>query len=140
MLFVGGSTSITHMHFDMDMSHILHTQFMGRKKVLMLAAFLFFISAVGSASAHSLFYFILARILGGIAVGIASILSPMYIAELAPAKYRGTLVSLNQLAIVVGILVAFFSNWLLVDTGVNPASQTLVGSSFFNSGISVLPI
>ena len=91
----------------------------GRKKVLMLAALLFFISALGSASAHSLFYFILARILGGIAVGIASILSPMYIAELAPAKYRGTLVSLNQLAIVVGILVAFFSNWLLVDTGVN---------------------
>ncbi|HEY3372701.1 MAG TPA: sugar porter family MFS transporter [Prolixibacteraceae bacterium] len=91
----------------------------GRKKVLMIAALLFLISALGSASAHSLFNFILARTLGGIAVGVASILSPMYIAELAPAKYRGTLVSLNQLAIVVGILVAFFSNWLLVDVGVN---------------------
>jgi SP family arabinose:H+ symporter-like MFS transporter len=91
----------------------------GRKKVLMLAALLFFISAVGSASAHSLFYFLIARILGGLAVGIASILSPMYITELAPAKYRGSLVSLNQLAIVMGILVAFFSNYLLVDTGVN---------------------
>jgi SP family arabinose:H+ symporter-like MFS transporter len=91
----------------------------GRKKVLMLAAFLFFLSAVGSASAHSLVFFVIARMLGGIAVGVASILSPMYIAELAPAKYRGTLVSLNQLAIVIGILVAFFSNWLLVDTGVN---------------------
>lgn len=91
----------------------------GRKKVLMLAALLFFISAVGSASAHSLSFFLFFRILGGIAVGVASILSPMYIAELAPAKYRGTLVSLNQLAIVIGILVAFFSNYLLVDTGVN---------------------
>ncbi len=91
----------------------------GRKKVLMMAALLFFISAVGSASAHSLYFFLIARVLGGIAVGVASILSPMYIAELAPAKYRGTLVSLNQLAIVIGILVAFFSNYLLVDTGEN---------------------
>jgi len=91
----------------------------GRKKVLMLAALLFFISAVGSASAHSLSFFLFSRILGGIAVGVASILSPMYIAELAPAKFRGTLVSLNQLTIVIGILVAFFSNYLLVDTGEN---------------------
>lgn len=91
----------------------------GRKKVLMAAAFLFFISAVGSASAHSLIIFLFARILGGLAVGVASILSPMYIAELAPAKYRGTLVSLNQLAIVIGILVAFFSNYLLVNSGEN---------------------
>lgn len=91
----------------------------GRKKVLMMAAFLFFLSAIGSASARSLYFFLIARILGGIAVGVASILSPMYIAELAPAKFRGTLVSLNQLAIVVGILVAFFSNYLLVGTGEN---------------------
>jgi len=91
----------------------------GRKKVLMVAALLFFISAIGSASAHSLQYFLIARILGGLAVGVASILSPMYIAELAPAKYRGSLVSLNQLAIVTGILVAFFSNYLLAGTGVN---------------------
>lgn len=91
----------------------------GRKKVLMAAALLFFISAVGSASSHSLSFFLFSRILGGIAVGVASILSPMYIAELAPAKYRGTLVSLNQLAIVIGILVAFFSNYLLVNTGEN---------------------
>ncbi len=91
----------------------------GRKKVLMMAALLFFVSAVGSATAHALIFFLIARILGGLAVGVASILSPMYIAELAPAKYRGTLVSLNQLAIVIGILVAFFSNYLLVGTGEN---------------------
>jgi SP family arabinose:H+ symporter-like MFS transporter len=91
----------------------------GRKKVLMLAAILFFLSAIGSATAHSLLIFVLARITGGVAVGVASILSPMYIAELAPARHRGFLVSLNQLAIVIGILVAFFSNWVLVDTGSN---------------------
>jgi len=89
----------------------------GRKRVLMFAAFLFFLSAVGSAMAHSLPVFVMARMTGGVAVGVASILSPMYIAELAPARHRGFLVSLNQLAIVTGILVAFFSNWLLVDTG-----------------------
>jgi MFS transporter, SP family, arabinose:H+ symporter len=91
----------------------------GRKKVLMLAAVLFFMSAIGSATAHSLMVFIMARITGGLAVGVASILSPMYIAELAPARHRGFLVSLNQLAIVLGILTAFFSNWVLVDTGSN---------------------
>lgn len=91
----------------------------GRRKVLMLAALLFIVSAVGSASAHSLPVFISARILGGLAVGVASVLSPMYIAELSPARYRGSLVSLNQLAIVIGILVAFFSNYLLVNTGEN---------------------
>ncbi len=91
----------------------------GRKKVLMLAAVLFLVSAVGSAMSTSLPFFITARVIGGVAVGVASILSPMYIAEIAPAKYRGQLVSLNQLAIVTGILVAFFTNYLLVDTGEN---------------------
>ena len=91
----------------------------GRKKVLMFAALIFLSSAIGSASAHSLLYFLVARVLGGVAVGVASILSPMYITELAPARYRGSLVSLNQLAIVIGILVAFFSNYLLVDSGPN---------------------
>jgi MFS transporter, SP family, arabinose:H+ symporter len=91
----------------------------GRRKILMLAAFLFFISAVGCAISTSLPVFVSARVVGGLAVGVASILSPMYIAEVAPAKYRGRLVSLNQLAIVIGILVAFFTNYLLVGTGEN---------------------
>lgn len=91
----------------------------GRKKVLMLAALLFLVSATGSAGSTGLATFITARIIGGLAVGVASILSPMYIAEIAPAKYRGRLVSLNQLAIVVGILAAFFTNYLLVNTGEN---------------------
>ncbi|MGV8095075.1 MAG: sugar porter family MFS transporter [Mangrovibacterium sp.] len=91
----------------------------GRKKILMLAALLFLISAVGSAGSAGLTTFITARVIGGLAVGVASILSPMYIAEIAPAKYRGRLVSLNQLAIVIGILIAFFTNYLLVNTGEN---------------------
>jgi len=91
----------------------------GRKKTLMVAALLFVISAFGSAVASRLSIFISFRILGGLGVGIASMLSPMYISEISPAERRGRLVSLNQLAIVIGILLAFISNALLVDTGEN---------------------
>jgi len=91
----------------------------GRKKVLMLAAALFFVSAVVSALSTRLLLFVIARLMGGLAVGVASILSPMYIAEIAPARYRGLLVSMNQLTIVTGILMAFFTNYLLVNTGEN---------------------
>lgn len=91
----------------------------GRRKILMLAAFLFLISSVGSASSTTLFFFVSARLIGGVAVGVASILSPMYIAEISPAQYRGRLVSLNQLAITTGMLIAFFTNYLLVNTGEN---------------------
>ncbi len=91
----------------------------GRKKTLMAAAFLFVVSALGSAMATNLVVFILYRILGGLGVGIASMLSPMYISEISPAEQRGRLVSFNQLAIVIGILLAFISNALLVDTGEN---------------------
>jgi SP family arabinose:H+ symporter-like MFS transporter len=91
----------------------------GRRKVLMFAALLFLLSAVGSALSTSLFMFVTARLVGGLAVGVASILSPMYIAEISPAPYRGRLVSLNQLAIVTGILIAFFTNYLLVGAGEN---------------------
>lgn len=95
------------------------SDFFGRKKTLMAAAFLFVVSALGSAMATNLVVFILYRILGGLGVGIASMLSPMYISEISPAEQRGRLVSFNQLAIVIGILLAFISNALLVDTGEN---------------------
>jgi SP family arabinose:H+ symporter-like MFS transporter len=91
----------------------------GRKKTLMVAALLFGVSAFGSALANKLAVFILFRIMGGLGVGIASMLSPMYISEISPAARRGRLVSFNQLAIVIGILLAFISNALLVDTGEN---------------------
>lgn len=90
---------------------------LGRRSTLLITALLFIISAVGSALAESFTGFIAYRIIGGIAVGAASVLSPVYIAEIAPPKSRGKLVSINQLAVVIGILLAFFSNYILVGMG-----------------------
>jgi sugar porter (SP) family MFS transporter len=90
---------------------------LGRRKSLMGAAILFGASALTSAAAGDLWQFCLFRLLGGLAIGIASTLTPVYIAEIAPHHQRGRLVSLNQLAVVIGILVAFFSNWQLSRLG-----------------------
>jgi SP family sugar porter-like MFS transporter len=85
----------------------------GRKKLLTVAAFLFAVSSLGIAAVNTFSGFVAWRLAGGIAIGLASNLSPMYIAEVAPAPVRGRLVSLNQLAIVVGILLAQFINWVI---------------------------
>lgn len=85
----------------------------GRKRLLIAAGLVFAISSVGTGLAPSFAAFVPWRILGGFAIGMASSLSPMYIAEVAPAQYRGKLVSLNQLTIVVGILLAQIVNWLI---------------------------
>ncbi len=85
----------------------------GRKPLLIIAAFIFLISAYGTGAYDDFIVFLIARFIGGIAIGIASGLSPMYIAEISPAEIRGKLVSLNQLAIVVGILAAQIVNWAL---------------------------
>lgn len=85
----------------------------GRKRLLIAAGLVFAVSSIGTAMASSFSAFVPWRILGGFAIGMASSLSPMYIAELAPAQYRGKLVSLNQLTIVVGILLAQVVNWLI---------------------------
>ncbi len=98
----------------------------GRKKVLILCAVLFTVSAILSALPRSFTELVIARFIGGMGVGMASVVSPMYIAEISPAKIRGRLVALNQLAIVVGILLSYFSNWLLVDTGINNWRYMLV--------------
>jgi len=89
----------------------------GRKKALLLSAVLFTISAISSAVANNLTQFALARMIGGFGVGAASMLSPLYIAEISPAHVRGRLVSLNQLAIVVGFLVVYFVNALVAHFG-----------------------
>jgi len=86
----------------------------GRKRLLMLAALLFVVTSLGNALAHNFTLFIAWRILGGVGIGLASGLSPMYISEVAPAQMRGKLVSINQLTIVVGILAAQVVNWWLV--------------------------
>ncbi|RZU40795.1 sugar porter family MFS transporter [Edaphobacter modestus] len=89
----------------------------GRRKSLMGAALLFAVSALGSALAVSFVFFACMRGFGGLAIGLASALTPVYISEVAPPESRGRLVSLNQLAIVTGILVAYLSNWQLAGLG-----------------------
>ncbi|HVN79780.1 MAG TPA: sugar porter family MFS transporter [Terriglobia bacterium] len=85
----------------------------GRKRLLLLSGFLFALTSIGTGMASAFTEFVIWRILGGIAIGLASNLSPMYIAEVAPASIRGKLVSINQLTIVIGILAAQFTNWLI---------------------------
>lgn len=89
----------------------------GRKKVLMLTAVLFVVSALMSAFTTNFSVFVLSRIMGGIAVGGAILIAPVYIAEISPAKQRGSLVSFNQLMIVIGISASFFSNYFLLSLG-----------------------
>jgi len=88
---------------------------MGRKKILIITSSFFVVSTIGTALATNVSQFVIARILGGIAVGAASIVSPMYIAEISPSKIRGTMVSLNQLTITMGILISYLINYFLVD-------------------------
>ena len=85
----------------------------GRKRLLILAAVLFVVSSLATGLADTFTQFVLWRIVGGVAIGIASNLSPMYIAEIAPAAIRGKLVSLNQFNIVTGIVLAQVVNWLV---------------------------
>ncbi len=87
----------------------------GRKKLLIVSALIFFFSAVATGLADTFAYFLVARFFGGIGIGVASGLSPMYIAEVAPTSIRGKLVSLNQLTIVLGILAAQITNWLIAE-------------------------
>lgn len=89
----------------------------GRRRVLIYSAILFAISSIGAALPRNLSEFVAARLCGGLAIGAASVLAPLYIAEISPAHLRGRLVSLNQMAIVTGILLAYFVNWTLAWTG-----------------------
>ena len=103
----------------------------GRKRGLIIAALLFLLSALGSAAPEFLFapigtggaayiwHLVFYRIVGGIGVGLASMLSPMYIAEIAPAKIRGNLVAWNQMAIVTGMLLVYFVNYGIAEVGGN---------------------
>lgn len=91
----------------------------GRKPTLVLVGVLFLVSAIGSAIAQDPYTFALLRFIGGVGVGISSIVVPAYISEIAPAKYRGRLVALYQFQIVFGILIAFISNFLISGTSGN---------------------
>ncbi|HOW88735.1 MAG TPA: sugar porter family MFS transporter, partial [Elusimicrobiales bacterium] len=87
----------------------------GRKKMLFACGILFLASAAGCAVSKAWWVLLAARFIGGVAIGAASVMAPMYIAEIAPGRLRGRLVAVAQFNIVAGILVAFFSNYLLVD-------------------------
>lgn len=91
----------------------------GRKKLLVSVAMLFALTSVATALAPSFFLFVTARLLGGLAVGGVSLLSPMYVAEVSPPSIRGRLGTLYQLSIVVGIIVSYGINFLLRNTGTN---------------------
>src|SRR5271166_6185583 len=89
----------------------------GRKKSLLAAAALFTVSSIGAALPRNITEFVLARLMGGLAIGLASTLSPLYIAEISPPRIRGRLVSVNQLAIVTGILLSYSVNYGLTGAG-----------------------
>ncbi len=91
----------------------------GRRYMLKVTALLFLISAIGTGMATNITMFIIFRIIGGLAIGGASVLSPIYISEIAPPKYRGRFTILFQLSLVVGILVAFATDLALINTGIN---------------------
>ncbi|WP_193106859.1 sugar porter family MFS transporter [Brachybacterium sp. FME24] len=99
----------------------------GRIPVMVIAATLFFISAIGSGLAFGVWDLIVWRVVGGLGVGAASVIAPAYIAEVAPAKFRGRLGSLQQLAIVLGIFVALLSNALLANSAGGSAESFWFG-------------
>ena len=90
---------------------------LGRRRVMLASAVFFLVSAVGCALQRTITAFVLFRFVGGLGIGSAAVLSPLYIAEIAPARVRGALVSVNQLAIVTGIMLAYFVNWLFAGAG-----------------------
>jgi sugar porter (SP) family MFS transporter len=89
----------------------------GRRRFMLISAALFLASAVGCALPRTIAAFVVFRFVGGLGIGSAAVLSPLYIAEVAPARVRGALVSVNQLAIVTGIMLAYFVNWIFAGAG-----------------------
>ena len=89
----------------------------GRRRFMLISAVLFFVSAVGCAVPRTITEFVIFRFVGGLGIGSAAVLSPLYISEIAPARIRGALVSVNQMAIVTGILLAYFVNWVFAGSG-----------------------
>ena len=109
------------------------SDFLGRKKTMLLSALMFSISAVGCAVCGDFTQLVVFRIVGGFGIGVVSIVSPVYISEVSPADKRGTLVSLYQLAVTVGFLLAYLANYLVLK-GADPASVSpVLGERMFNS-------
>ena len=104
----------------------------GRKPVLFLAAILFTASAAGCMLSADATQLVIYRIVGGVGIGVASIISPLYISEIAPASNRGTLVSMYQLAITVGFLGAYLINYAIIDRALHISSDRLLGDGMLD--------
>jgi SP family arabinose:H+ symporter-like MFS transporter len=104
----------------------------GRKATLLWIGALYFVGAMGSGLAPNVTVFIISRVIGGLGIGISTVVAPMYISEIAPPKYRGRLAGMFQFNIVFGILIAFVSNWLLAGVGEN-AWRWMLGVAAFPS-------
>jgi SP family arabinose:H+ symporter-like MFS transporter len=115
----------------------------GRKKSLIASSLLFALSSIGAAVASSVALFSVARLIGGLAIGLASVLTPVYIAEISPSKNRGALVSVNQFAIVIGILAAYLVSWQMSRLGESSWRWMLavaaVPSLAFFAGLLAIP-
>ena len=113
---IGASSLLLGCVFGASVAAFTSDRF-GRKRVLLAAAALFTASSIAAALPRNLTEFVIARLVGGLAIGLASTLSPLYIAEISPARIRGLLVSVNQLAIVTGILLSYSVNYALTGAG-----------------------
>ena len=108
----------------------------GRRNMLILAAVMFLVSAIGTAVPKTLTMFVIFRFIGGVGVGAASMTSPMYIAEVSPARIRGRMVSVNQFAIITGMLVVYFVNYFITRYG--QAADQAAGVAAATEGWNVL--
>ena len=116
------------------------SDFLGRKKTMLIAAVMFSISAIGCALCKGFTDLVVYRMIGGFGIGVVSIVSPIYISEVAVAEKRGTLVSLYQLAITVGFLVAYLANWLVLR-GADTAQPGMFNAEYWRGmlGLETLP-
>lgn len=108
---------------------------LGRRRVLLLSAVAFFVSALGTALPRNFAEFIVFRMIGGLGIGAASMSSPMYIAEISPARVRGRLVSINQLAIVSGMVIVYFVNFAIAELGAARDRQAIAGLESAAAGL-----
>ena len=111
----------------------LLSDFLGRKKTMLIAALMFSVSAIGCAVCQGFTDLVIYRMIGGFGIGVVSIVSPIYISEVAPADKRGTLVSMYQLAITVGFLLAYLMNYLVLKGADTTATDPSLGSRMFNN-------
>ena len=111
----------------------LLSDFLGRKKTMLIAALMFSVSAIGCAVCQGFTDLVIYRMIGGFGIGVVSIVSPIYISEVAPADKRGTLVSMYQLAITVGFLLAYLMNYLVLKGADTSATDPSLGSRMFNN-------